>query len=444
MIEYAYRYEHCSSVQSAEAGSRIHLAAMRYGERQAFFSAALREARCAADWMLGLAQVVNTRFYVPPAMVARRLAAADPVITCGAERLRLEGFSPCCGAYARVDLLPGAYEATRAEAGTTNVDFRPEMRAALAGVRHGEAARLTVSAEEVEFSTGSGSAVERKVRLPVRWLKGFAEVQAHQARMKPRFTLSGAMAQRFLRELPRTTTRGDVWVTPVGAAVRMSRSAMPGAVRVGGIERLRILAPLARQAQSLTVYAGEDGATAWQLTRAEMRFLLALSPQANRGFSGEGQVLFPLAAEPARKALGAVRAALRWQSRIAPEALGAELGLGEDEAAWALAQLGVSGLVGYDLAEGAYFHRELPFDFSLIEEMQPRLKEARRLAAESGVRWEGEEAWVRGREVEHRVRKVDGVWRCTCPWIARHGLGRGPCKHILAVEMDGGEGDGSD
>ncbi|MBT8415649.1 MAG: SWIM zinc finger family protein, partial [Boseongicola sp.] len=26
--------------------------------------------------------------------------------------------------------------------------------------------------------------------------------------------------------------------------------------------------------------------------------------------------------------------------------------------------------------------------------------------------------------------------RCTCPWFAKNAGQRGPCKHVLAVEMD--------
>jgi hypothetical protein len=50
--------------------------------------------------------VALRRYYVPPAMGARILRAADPVLTAAGGRLRLESFSQCCGVYARADLLP--------------------------------------------------------------------------------------------------------------------------------------------------------------------------------------------------------------------------------------------------------------------------------------------------------------------------------------------------
>src|SRR5262249_37194827 len=65
---------------------------------------------------------------------------------------------------------------------------------------------------------------------------------------------------------------------------------------------------------------------------------------------------------------------------LTPRALAAELLASESNVAAALAELGALGLVGYDLAEGAYFHRELPFDVSRIERLHPRLARARGLA----------------------------------------------------------------
>src|SRR6185369_5301407 len=99
-----------------------------------------------------------------------------------------------------------------------------------------------------------------------------------------------------------------------------------------------------------------------------------------------------------------VRALLRWQRNLAPCALAAELQASESDVGAALAELGSLGLVGYDLAEGVYFHRELPFDVSRIERLNPRLAGARELARAGEVEMDGEGAWVRGREADYYVR----------------------------------------
>ena len=33
------------------------------------------------------------------------------------------------------------------------------------------------------------------------------------------------------------------------------------------------------------------------------------------------------------------------------------------------------------------------------------------------------------------VTRADGGYRCSCPWWAKYGGRRGPCKHVLAVTM---------
>jgi uncharacterized Zn finger protein len=45
------------------------------------------------------------------------------------------------------------------------------------------------------------------------------------------------------------------------------------------------------------------------------------------------------------------------------------------------------------------------------------------------------EAFVPGTDVEHRVVVTGEGATCTCPWHAKHGGERGPCKHILAVQV---------
>jgi hypothetical protein len=135
-----------------------------------------------------------------------------------------------------------------------------------------------------------------------------------------------------------------------------------------------------------------------------------------------------------------LRGLLRWQQNLSPKALAGELCATEEEVSAGLALLGTSGLVGYDLAAGAYFHRELPFDLSRIPDLHPRLADARAIVNSDNVELDAEGAWVRGRGAEYRVRRdAAGAWRCSCPWTGRHGLSRGPCKHILAVKIAAGE-----
>jgi hypothetical protein len=136
-------------------------------------------------------------------------------------------------------------------------------------------------------------------------------------------------------------------------------------------------------------------------------------------------------------ALASVRAALHWQAAIDAEALASKLRLEVDAVSNALRVLGASGVVGYDVVERRYFHRELPFDLSMLEDLHPRLADARTLVEAGAVTVLGRdpfEASVESGGVAHRVRIERGDWRCTCPWFAKHQGQRGPCKHVLAAE----------
>jgi hypothetical protein len=253
----------------------------------------------------------------------------------------------------------------------------------------------------------------------------------------------GLEAQRFLRGLPRGRSKHPCWVVPSGRGLRLSSTSQADGVRVAGIERLRVLEKLARHAKSLRVFAErETGTAALELLLETARFHLVLSPDVWRGFSGEGQALKALAGTKWQAALASVRAALRWETVVDLGALANRTELAQDSLQAALSALGARGLVGFDIQESAYFHRELPFDLSAIEAHQPRLKAARKLLAAGQVRLHRQskeecELYVAGTQVEHRVRlsaSADGA-RCTCPWFSKYQGTRGPCKHILAVQM---------
>jgi hypothetical protein len=456
VLEQHYRYPVPSAIvgPAAEGGGGPRLRLATSGgpsPNPRFFVGTLTRPVIAADLLLTVGDVVRSRFHVPSAMLTRILLAADPVVTCAHERIRAEGFSACCSAYGRVDLLPDGVDGELLGPGTTNVDLGPDLRAALATVQDRERLGLAVGADAIEVETAGASVVERRIPLPSRWLRGFLEVQAIQADLDRVTSLDGPSTRRFLASIPRTTSSRPAWVVARGRGLALAHhDPGRGAVRVAGLARLRLLERLARHATRLTVYAapGEES-TVWQLDVPGARFTLAISPEVWRGFSGEGRSLDRLASGSRPATVARVRAALGWAPRLDPGALAATTDRPEAEVRAALAALALSGSVGYDLADGGFFHRELPFDLGLVERMQPRLRDACALADAGAVRVEnasdaGIVAWVASTGgVEYRVRLGPDGSSCTCPWTGRHGETRGPCKHRLAVrivvEADGEE-----
>lgn len=210
-------------------------------------------------------------------------------------------------------------------------------------------------------------------------------------------------------------------------------------VKVGGLERLRLLRDLAPLADQLRIFAPSNGESSeWQLKCGGLNFTLTLTAESSRGFSGEGQVLDSLAFAQSNN-VSKVLAALKWQSKLEPERLAAICEIENDKVKQALSILGSRGLVGFDVDRG-YFHRELPFDIEKVETVHPRLIAARKLLATDRVtinksHEDSIEAYVSGTDTRHFVRLASAEEKCTCPWQVKYEGARGSCKHILAVKL---------
>lgn len=189
-VDYTYRYPMPSFVGRARGEFGLFLATCDAAQQSPyFFSGLMRQPGSTAKMLLALSSVVRSHFYVP-----LNSLMLDPVVTCNEQMIRFEGFSGCCGVYARVDLESDAFDADLRLRGTTNVDFNDPMRASLAGLRDGDEARLAVGTEGVTLETGEETVFEKKVALPARWIKGFNEVQCYQRALQLRF----AVAERWM------------------------------------------------------------------------------------------------------------------------------------------------------------------------------------------------------------------------------------------------------
>ncbi|MEV5078727.1 SWIM zinc finger family protein [Streptomyces sp. NPDC056159] len=441
----AVAYSRPSVLEPAAGGQRLGLETSRGAtpsgiqDHPRFFTGFLTSPQVASAGLLAVADVAAARYYQP-----QLRASLDPVVTGNGDRLRFESFSGCCGVYARLDVLRPGLDGGEVGHGTTNVDVNNPLREALSRIGSDDPLHMRVGPEELAVTTVDGPVVEKKVPLPDRWLRGFAEAQVIAAGFDLRAELPAAEAVRFLRSLPRSGPRGaggPRWVVPAGRAPRPTTRPAPGAVCLPGPERLAALQRVLRHATALRVYGpsvASAGATAsaWEAVLPGMRLTLTLSPDASRGFSGEGGVLDALATDEAAEDAELIAVLLAWEPRVDVADLAAASGLTPERVRAALVRLGTSGRVGYDTAEAAYFHRELPYDADRAERHNPRLRTARALVAAGAVALDGALATVTAEDGHaHRVREEKGVLSCSCQWWAKYRGGRGPCKHALAVRM---------
>lgn len=440
MVDLSIVYDRPSHVVADDAGGlTVALATLSptIGGLPVFFDGWVGQPRLVAALLLSVGAVARARYFMPAS--ARLL---DPVLTSGADMLRIEAFSSCCGVYARVDLLGEHLSEASIGTGTTNVDLGREVRDALARVDDGTELRLSVGSAGMRVTTRVGSAVERKVKLPVRWVKGFGEAALAQVGMRPMAELGAVAARQFVEALPPASSASapPYALVPAQSGYRFSQAHSSGAVSVAGPYRLRELRSLARFATGLRIWArAGDGARscAFELTVPGARVWFVLSPDVTRGFSGEGAALDLLADASTVAEAVELRGHLGWRARLDEDELARLSGTTPARVRELLAVLGSQGLVGRDLASDAWFRRDLPFAGELIPKLAPRVGRAatitrddveiRRLPAG------GHEVFVRSGDIEHRVILDGGSASCTCQWYVRHAGSRGPCRHVLAA-----------
>jgi hypothetical protein len=401
-------------------------------EHPDFFEGLLARPDVAAAALLTVADVAASR-YADLSLMAE-VRNLDPVVTAGGDRLRFESFSACNGVYARFDLLPDGIDAGRVSQGTTNVDINLDLRVALAGIGPAELLHLGVGAGGLRASTPEQHHAERPVDLPDRWVRGLAETPMLLREVSHVATVRGVAIGQLLTGLPPGPGPGPtVFLRPTPRGLRPSPTEGPGTVRLAGTTRVGAARRIARFASSLDVYAGPYGTSAWSFELPGGRLHLFLTSSPWRGFSGEGSLLELLTAAGGEDHGRTIAGRLAWDQVVRPAALASSTGLDPGAVDAGLAWLAASGRIGFDVAEQAWFHRELPLDTDdALLRRNPRLAGARRLV-EAGAVGGGPTRWtVQSGDATYDVALGDRL-RCTCTWEREHQGTRGPCKHILAV-----------
>lgn len=441
--EHLYQYRFASGVDQG----LIHLAASGGAAdtlaEGPFFAGRVKQPRDVATMLLTLSSIIRTHFFDarPPQM--------DPIVTASRSLVRWEGFSGCCGAYARLDLDEGAFETEARRFGTTNVDFNPEMLAHLGRIGRADDVQLSIDSEAVTLEHNQSAVIEKKVRLPRRWIKGLGEVQVYQSRLELKQRFTPAALIPLIQNAARMGG-GSQYLSLAGGRPRLTTRTAAGTIPVGGASRLSALRTILPLVREVSLYADESsGVHAWVGETDWCRFWLVLSPALQRGFSGEGQVLDSLVSEDWQERVDSLLELLAGSERsstgpaetIDPAEIAVRLGCSTSAAREGLAALATNGLAGFDAGNGFYFQRQLPFEETLVTRDQPRLRAAQKLFEQQAVRLlPGDlptdiDAEVHSNGTTYFVRFRAAGEKCTCPWFSRYQGERGVCKHILATRM---------
>lgn len=407
---------------------------------QCFYWGEMKDPLLTAKALLCISKVVRSSFSPIPVRLL------DPIITAGQNELRFEGFSSCNGVYARLDLLSEAMDGEFIASGTTNVDFNEPMINALNAVKKNELMMIGVGDKEVNIATDKGNIKEKKVKLPDRWIKGLTSVQLYMAQMEEIFALNKLQCVQFFNSIPKGKNNANLYLSYKLNKVAISPIYSPNSIKVGGLERLRLLESLLPYMDKMVFFQNKEHenndseSMAIQIYMQNMRLTLAISPNNNRGFSGEGNILEKMDYELPMEYIYAFNRLLKSNETFNPTMLAIDHSIYFDDMQVLTANLSAIGLLGFDLHNRQHYYRRLPFKMDRLLSLNPRLKNAKKLIADDNIQLiENNQtqtlAKVKSSENEYTVLIKNGEEKCTCQWFAKYQNKRGICKHILAVRM---------
>jgi hypothetical protein len=400
-----------------------------------FFWGNLVQPYLTAKCWTTIAKVVRSSFGPMPASLR------DPIVTAGEKQIRFEGFSSCNGVYVRLDMKPEAIDGEFIASGTTNVDFNEPMLNALNAIQKQEKVTLSVGQNDMQVITTKAKVTERKVTLPIRWIKGLTSVQLYLSEMDLKYELNKLQTIQLFNSLPKGAVKGDFFITNRAGKFMFSTLLNSDCVRIGGVQRLRLLEGLLPLLDKVFIYESVDKETCALVCEfGSMQLLMAFSPDNYRGFSGEGKALETMTENVPMEWIYGLNALLKANENFNPTMLSIENDIDFGTMEHLTSSLSSMGLLGFDLMDNSHFYRRLPFKTERILSLNPRLKNAKKLLENADVQLLTNtpnliEAYVKGTGVQHKVVIQNGVSKCTCDWFSSYQGKRGICKHILAVHL---------
>lgn len=406
----------------------------------------------------------------------------DPVVSVHPDRVMFEVFGKDESTYACLAFDRRAFdqEAAGTACGTTNIDFSQALFDGVQKMRGYKQTRLSVGAEGVAVATCDREVIEKQIRVPDSWLRGFLQVQSaatlpfDHCRLAPidvynllrtlRLNADQKGKRRGLRfelipaEPPRLVVEPRETVLPATADVFRGKAAR--VIRVWGRRRLMTVRRLLPFVESVDVYLLGSGLPSFWVFRAgDITLTLGLT-----GFTGSNwsqalgfDLLLPRKTQTpdALKTVLAYLADDVWAADT--KTLAAQTGVKGSALLEAL-QLGCQhGQLMFDLAAGVYRLRPVaagPLDLARLQYRNTREKVAFdlmtrrgavRIASENRIAGQGLELTGEVSVVEDKrdyrpqllLADEGQVKRavCTCTAFRKQGLKAGPCVHLIALRL---------
>ena len=412
-----------------------------------FFNGEIIYPTIVSGGLLVLADIVSTRYfkYVP---VAQR----DPILSAQGDILRAECFSACNGVYARMDLFQSALDGEILY-GTTNVDIGSNLRKSLFNVKQGDRLKFRIvddgwkalHSKNLDGSVLTDIHIQRPVKMPDRWVRALGNCAMLHQNMEYKFHIEGMQAKSFIAMLPAATGKErSGWLTPTKTGVMLKPKEEKNSVYISGLHRLSALKRIMSNVNAVYFYAPNDGEPGQMMIEVCMtgaNITLSLTAKSYEGYSGEGALLDSLSTPKILECADKIDSILNFESRLDIDKISKTIGIVKNDMNDAMELLAVSGKLGFDIRDRAFFHRELPDDPDRVLKDNPRLVGAKKLVEDT--EYIDDNIWhVKSGDTTYRViyptdENLENA-KCTCTWYLKHQNSRGPCKHILAVKLKKG------
>ena len=412
-----------------------------------FFNGEIIYPTIVSGGLLVLADIVSTRYfkYVP---VAQR----DPILSAQGDILRAECFSACNGVYARMDLFQSALDGEILY-GTTNVDIGSNLRKSLFNVKQGDRLKFRIGddgwkalhSKNLDGSVLTDIHIQRPVKMPDRWVRALGNCAMLHQNMEYKFHIEGMQAKSFIAMLPAATGKErSGWLTPTKTGVMLKPKEEKNSVYISGLHRLSALKRIMSNVNAVYFYAPNDGEPGQMMIEVCMtgaNITLSLTAKSYEGYSGEGALLDSLSTPKILECADKIDSILNFESRLDIDKISKSIGIVKNDTNDAMELLAVSGKLGFDVRDRAFFHRELPDDPDRVLKDNPRLVGAKKLVEDT--EYIDDNIWhVKSGDTTYRViyptdENLENA-KCTCTWYLKHQNSRGPCKHILAVKLKKG------
>ncbi|MCI0459208.1 MAG: SWIM zinc finger domain-containing protein [Gemmataceae bacterium] len=407
----------------------------------------------------------------------------DPIITVHPDEVLLEVFSKDEGTYAKLGFPRAAFNLEGEPAcGTTNIDFSAALYQGIQQMRSYRETRVGIGRDQVSVATASatkGEVLEKKIRVPDTWLRGFLQVQSAATLPRDSFPLAPIDLYNVLRHLrlngdKKGKRRGlrvelvpgeparvvlEPWETVISSTAGPYKGKSAKVVRIWGRRRLMLLRRVLPLIDQVEVHLMGNGLPSfWVLRAADLTMTLGLTGFTTSNWSQavSFDLLLPRKTQTSQP-LETVLAHLSKVWRADTKELTKATGLKGPALLEAL-QIGCQqGKLMYDIAEDVFRLRPLteePLDLSRLEYRNQRERIAHDLLVRRGAvkivsvnRIAGTGLELTGkvtveedkREYRPQMLLVDEGMvtkaECTCPLFRKQGLKAGPCPHLIALRL---------